>query len=265
MFPREHGATAMLLVPMFSAALLARTWRWTEIAALLAAFSALAVKDPLVTLARQRLVWRTPHEETRRARHWLAAWMAALAICGSVLAATWPPEATAAMGAGALGFSILAVFVNVKNRQRSVPFQIASAAALTSGCLAMSLSATGSVAPWSMRLWGLMALQSATGILVVHARLDARIALRAPASASATYRRASSVLLGAVGCAAAWAAFAGSLWIATGLALILAGYGYDLRRQRDAADLQRPLTSVGRRALAISTAFAVLVTVGLWR
>ena len=66
--PREHGATAMLFMPIVCAAILAREWRWSEVATLTAAFSALAAKDPMVTLARQRFIWKTRHPETAAGR-----------------------------------------------------------------------------------------------------------------------------------------------------------------------------------------------------
>ena len=70
--PREHGATAMLFIPMICAAILARQWRWTELATFTAAFAALAAKDPMVILARQRFVWKQPHPESSVAVRWLA-------------------------------------------------------------------------------------------------------------------------------------------------------------------------------------------------
>ena len=173
----------MLLTPMVCVAILARQWRWTELATLTAAFAALAAKDPLVVLARQHLVWKQPHPETAAAARWFAGWMAILILSGFVLAATWPVKAIVVMGLGVGIFSAAAVAINVKNRQRSTLFQIASAAALTSSSLAISLSATGVIAPWCWWLWLLMAMQAAAGILVVHARLDARIASRGTAPA----------------------------------------------------------------------------------
>src|SRR5438270_5102721 len=88
--PREHGATAMLLIPFCSAAILAREWRWTELAALLAALSTFAAKDPLVVLARQRWVWKQLHPETEAARSWLLGTAPVIATCGVVLAIAWP-------------------------------------------------------------------------------------------------------------------------------------------------------------------------------
>jgi len=262
--PREHGATAMLFTPIVCAAILARTWNWMELAAFAAAFAALAAKDPMVILARQQLVWKTPHAETPVAARWFVAWMLVLATSGLVLLFTWPWKATLALGLGVGVFSILAVLVNVKNRQRSTLFQIASAVALTSSSLATSLSATGAIQNWCWWLWLFLALQAAAGILVVHARLDARIALRNPAKATREFRRKAQVAVAVMGAAAATAGVLHHSFVALALLVAVIGYAYDLHSQRDASDLQRPLTSVGQRALALSSAVSVLLIAGLW-
>ncbi|MGA7829419.1 MAG: YwiC-like family protein [Terracidiphilus sp.] len=193
--PREHGATAMLFTPIVCAALLARQWRFSELATVAAAFAGLAAKDPLVVLARQRFVWKNRRPETTAAAKWFAGWTVILFLSGVVLLLTWPLKAIVAMGLGVAVFSALAVAVNVKNRQRSTMFQIASAAALTSSSLATSLSATGAIGPKCWWLWLLLAMQATAGILVVHARLDTRIALRGTTPASHQFRRAAMVAL----------------------------------------------------------------------
>ncbi|MGA3045812.1 MAG: YwiC-like family protein [Terracidiphilus sp.] len=265
--PREHGATAMLMIPIVCAAVLSRQWHWSELATLTAAFAALSAKDPMVILARQRFVWKQQHPETAAAAKWLAGWSVVLFLSGLVLLKAWPLKATVAMGLGVVIFSTLAIVVNVKNRQRSTPFQIASGIALTSSSLATSLSATGGIAPWCWVLWLLMALQATAGILVVHARLDARIALRQATSTSRQsekFRRAAEFSLVALACAAATTATLGHAWIALALITPILGYSLDLRSQRDAENLQLPLKKVGQRALALSSLFAVLLIVGLW-
>jgi len=262
--PREHGATAMLFTPMVCAAILARTWNWTEIAALTAAFAALAAKDPMVILARQKFVWKTPHAETQGAARWFAGWMMVLAMSGLVLLFTWPFKATLALGLGVGAFSVLAVMVNVKNRQRSTLFQIASAIALSSSSLATSLSATGTIQKWCWWLWLFLALQAAAGILVVHARLDARIGLRNSAKATQEFRRKAQLAVVVLAGAAATAGVLRHSVVAAALLIAVIGYAYDLYCQRDANDLQRPLTSVGQRALALSSVFSILLIAGLW-
>jgi len=254
----------MLLIPIVCTAILARTWRWSELATLTAAFAALAAKDPMVILARQRFVWKQRHSETTAAAQWFAGWMVILILSGLVLVFTWPLVAVVAMGLGVGIFSALAIAVNVKNRQRSTLFQIASALALTSSSLATSLSATGAIAPWCWWLWLLLAMQATAGILVVHARLDARIALRGTTPASEQFRRAAQISLGVLLSAAVTAALLRRSWIATALLVAVMGYSYDLLRQRNPGALQTPLTTVGQRALALSSLFSALLILGFW-
>jgi hypothetical protein len=262
--PREHGATAMLLMPIVSVAILAREWRWAELATLAAAFAALAAKDPLVVLARQRFVWKQRHPETAVAARWLGGWMSLLVISGLVLMAAWPFKALAVMGLGAGIFLALTILVNIKNWQRSTLFQIASAAALTSSSLATCLSATGAIAPWCWWFWLFTMMQATAGILVVHARLDARIAMRGTVVADDRFRRAALVTLGVIASAAVTACALKRGWIALALLLAVAGYGYDLMRQRDASALQLPLKTVGQRALTLSSIFSSLLILGFW-
>jgi len=263
-FPREHGATAMLLAPIVCAAILLRTWRWAELATLTAAFSAMAAKDPLVLLFRQRFVWRQRRPESAAALRWLCAWSLVFLLSALVIITAWPFRALLAMGFGIAAYSALAVFVNVTNRQRSTLFQIASAAALTSTSLATSLSGISAVAPWCWWLWILLALQASAGILAVHARLDARIALRSPSASIAGSRRAAHLAATVLVAAGLGALFLRQSILAGALLLAASGYFYDLRRQRDPAYLQMPLTRVGLRALALSSVYGALLILALW-
>jgi len=258
----------MLLTSIVCTAVLAHTWRWSEVTTLTAAFAALAAKDPMVVLARQRFVWKQWHRETAAAVRWFAGWTVVLILSGLVLVAAWPPKAIMFLGLGVAVFSALAIAVNVKNRQRSTLFQIASAVALTSSSLATSLSATGTIAPWCWWLWLLLALQATVGILVVHARLDARIAarvaLRTTEPAREDFCRAAEISLIVLVCAAVTATILRRGFVALALLVAVVGYGYDLRCQRSTAALQVPLTKVGQRALALSSLFASLLILGLW-
>lgn len=254
----------MLLTPIFGVAILARTWRWSELAVLGAAFAAMSAKDPAVLLLRQRLVWKRRNPDAGAAARWLLGWSIVLLASLLMLLATWPWKAFLAVGTGVAAFAGLAIAVNLKNRQRSTLFQIASAAALTATSVATCISATGTVARWCWWFWALMAMQASAGILVVHARLDARIALRKKTAASQQFRRAALVAIGVMLCAAVAAIPLGHGWIALALVLAAAGYGYDLMRQKDAASLEMPLMTVGQQALLLSTVYAVLLIAGLW-
>ena len=262
--PREHGATAMLLTPIFSVAILARTWRWSELAVLTAAFAALSAKDPAVLLLRQRVVWKHRNLDSSAALQWLSGWCVVLIASVLILLATWPLEAFLAMGAGIAVFGCITMVVNLKNRQRSTLFQIASAAALTSTSLATCISAIGSIASWCWWFWALIAMQASAGILVVHARLDARIALRKAPAAQQQFRHAAQAALGLLLCAAVAVMFLRRFCIALALVLAVGGYTYDLIRQNDSASLQMPLKNVGQQALMLSSLYSALLIAGFW-
>jgi len=254
----------MVITPIVCAAMVAATWQWAEVATLTAAFAALAAKDPLVVLMRQCFVWKQPNAATPVAALWFAVWTVVLALSGVVLLRAWPLSGIVGMAAGMVLLALMAIWVNVKNKQRSTLFQIASSAALTSSSLATCLSATGEIRPWCWWLWVLLAMQATTGILVVHARLDARIALRGKTAASPQYRRAAWIAVVVLGSGAVAMLAKQRMLLGLALALAAAGYGYDLRRQLDAEELQRPLISVGRRALTLATVYALLLVAGLW-
>jgi hypothetical protein len=262
--PREHGATAMLLTPIFSLAILARTWHCSELAVLFAAFAAMAAKDPAVLLIRNQFVWKRRSPDASAALQWLVIWCSILIGSVAVLFVTWPLRLFLAMGVGIAAFGCVTILANVKNRQRSTIFQIASAAALTSTSLATCISATGSIAPWCWWFWFFIALQASAGILVIHARLDARIALRKPIADTHKFRRTAIAALLVLLCAAATALILKQALIALAFVLAIAGYGYDLVRQKNSASLQMPLKTVGLQALMLSTAYSVLLIAGLW-
>jgi hypothetical protein len=263
--PREHGATAMLLTPFVAAAILLRRVYWPELAVLVAIASAFSLKDPLVVLARQGFLWKQEHAETKIARRSVAFRGCIVLVCGAMLLAfsDWRPFAPLAIGGAA--FMALAVGVTVRNNQRAEWFQVASAVALSSTCLAACLAATGGVPAWGWLLWLLCALQSTAGIFVVHARLDARIAARKGAPAASENRRAALVCQIVLVSAAIVFALAARPWIAAALVLAAIGYWAELRRQRKPEFLRMPLQRVGLEALGLTTLYAVLIVVGLWR
>lgn len=263
-FPREHGATAMLLTPFVAAAVLSRTVRWEEGAAAVAVFAAFAMKDPLVVLARQRWVWKQSHLETRAALRWVAAEATGIAVCGLALMATGPLIAYAVLFCGVAAFSALAVWVNVRNRQRVTIFQVASALALTSTSLTAALAATGTIPSWCWQLWLLLAVQAAAGIFTVHARLEARKAGRVESADKTASRRSALVFSALLALSGVAAVAADNYWIGGALLLAAAGYWLDLRRQLRPESLRTPLTTVGMQTLSLSLIYAAMVVVGLW-
>lgn len=138
-----------------AAAVLARVVRWQEAATLAAVVCALAAvvyafaaQDPLVLLARPRWVWKQRRPETPTAVRWIFTELVVIAACGFALLTTGPWAKYLLLFGGAAAFSGLAVWVNVRNLQRSRGFQVASAVALTSTALTAGLAATGSIPRW---------------------------------------------------------------------------------------------------------------------
>ena len=188
-----------------------------------------------------------------------------LAASGAVLmlARDWRPFMPLFAGSGA--FTALAVALTVRNRQRSEWFQVASAVALTSTSLVACLAAEGTIPKWCWLLWLLCAMQATTGIFVVHARLDALVATRKAQAADSQNRRAAFLcdlglfLVGGI------FAFLAQPWIAAALFLAAIAYFAELRRQKNPASLRSSLRRVGLEALGLSTAYALIVVVGVWR
>ena len=263
--PREHGATAMVLTPFFAAAVLLRRVYWTELVALLAIACTFALKDPLVVLARQRFIWKQEHAETNAARQSVVIESLLLLACGMtlMLVRDWRPFMLLFLGAGL--FTILAVTLNVRNRQRSEWFQVASAVALSATCLTACLAAIGGVPGWCWLLWLLCALQATAGIFVVHARLDARIAARKGLSGVSPNRRAAVLCQCVLTLAGVVCAVLARPWIAAALFIAAICYWAELRRQRNPESLQMPLKRVGLQALGVSIAYALMIVAGLWR
>ena len=269
-FPREHGATAMLLTPFVAAAILARTFRWQEVAGLLAIAGAYSIKEPLVTLGRRRIQWeglplRNWPAELRTAALWLLleSIVASASALALLLTGPWLPYAI--IFAVSAAFFAFAFWINLRNRQRNPLFQVASALALTSTSLVAALSATGSFPAWTWLLWALLAAQATGGIFTVHARLDAMAALRKsnPALALPARRTAISVCI-LLFTSAIVALVRQQPALAVALDVITVGYAWDLRRQRDPAALKLPFMKVGQRSLALALVYSVIVLIGLW-
>jgi hypothetical protein len=263
MWPREHGAWPMLLAPFLSALLLARAWHWSVPVALVAVLAAFVLREPLVALGRQRWVWRAEKPESAKARRWLVAELALLAAAGGMLALRWPSGFLLMLGGLAAAMTLLAAWMTARNRQRSASLELASAAGLTSTCLAASLSAIGRVEPWCWLLWALSAAHAAAGIFVVHARLEARIAARAARPEPFRFRRPAYamqllLLAGAAVC------YRSLPVVSAALALSALVHLATLRSLRNPAALETPLTRVGLRAMALSLVYSALLVYGLW-
>ena len=263
LIPREHGAWAMLLLPFASALVLARGAAWETAPAAIAVVGVFLIREPLVALWRQAIVWKERRIEAQAARRCLCWYLAPTAVSAVVLLWRRPLWPTLLIGLAASGLTLASSYLIVHNRQRSLLLQIASAAGLNASALVAWLAVRPQLEATAIWLWALQFAHSAAALLAVHARLEARIAARA-ISDTAEMKRRAVVAQGIVLVAAAACAGAGRF----GLALALASSGgvhlADLARLRRLDFLQVPLRRVGLRELALSVVFSALAVAGLW-
>jgi hypothetical protein len=257
----------MLLQPFLGALIVLRRLSWPVAPALAAVVLVFLVREPLIVLARQKWVWRGAHPETAAAKRYLWIELGLLAVAGALLLTVWPISLLAILGGGAAALTVLAVFMTVKNRQRSLWLQVLSAAGLSVSGLAACLAVAGSIPGWAWWWWGLHGAHFLATILVVHARLEARISARkSPGEFTAAFlalrREAAAVsgilLMGGM-LLAMWHPF-----YAAAVILSEAYHLYDLLTMHTPAALALPMMSVGRRALAVSIGFTLLAIAGAW-
>src|SRR5450631_3637091 len=116
MFPREHGAWSMLLQPVIVASILARTWHSSMLAAVAGVVTVFLIRQPLIVVARQQFVWKSPHPETAIARRWLVGLSVAALVEAGVLVSRWPLNLLGIMAVGAVGMTGLAVWATIRNQ-----------------------------------------------------------------------------------------------------------------------------------------------------
>ncbi len=262
-FPREHGAWAMLLQPFLGALIVYHRLTWTVAPALAAVVLVFLIREPWIILARQRWVWRAPRDETRQAKKILAWELPSLALVAIALGFVWPLWVLAILGGSATALTGLAVSMTIKNRQRAVWFQALSAAGLGSSALAVCFAIDGSVPWWGWWFWALHAAHFLTAILVVHARLDARI--------SAKRQAPFQVPRQALWVQYVWLAAAAALVLlrmpiyAAAIAFSAIAHLVSLRTLRRPEAVAMPMKTVGLRAMTLSIVFTLVLVAGsIW-
>jgi hypothetical protein len=252
--PREHGAWGLLLQPFVCAAILGRRWDWLLVPAVLLILTAFVAREPLVILARQRWVWRDPRPEAGAAWRQLL-WQAPLGLSlFAVCAFRLPLSPLAALGGTAAAMTVLAVWMAVRNRQRSIALQVVSSAGLATTALLGALVAAREIPVWAWQLWGLLSLHGAASILTVQARLDARTGSRRGLRRWAWAFQAGQGLL----------ALLAGIPLGVPVAFSAGANVYELVRLGAAAGLNEPLTRVGFRTLGWSLLHSGLVVAVLW-
>ena len=258
MWPREHGAWSLLLTPFAAALLVAGRVSLVSAAVLCAALGLFLLREPLLVLARQRWVWREEKPESALGRRWVLILVLILAALGVALAAAWGLALMAVMGTGAAALTVVAVWMALRNRQRSVWLQTVSCGGLTFTAVAAARSVSEGFPAWGWVLWGLCWLQGVAGILVVHTRLDAIIA-RKTGRGEAGIRKAAWLAVGLLGGVAVALAAKGALLLAAAPALAAVAHGWE----RAAMNRETKLTVVGLRAMAVSMAYSLTAALAL--
>jgi hypothetical protein len=266
LIPREHGAWAMLLQPFLGALIVFHRLAWPVFPALAAVVLVFLLRDPLTVLARQKWVWRDRRPESARAARYLAVEVVLLAMAGGALLLVWPLWMLAVLAGAAGTLTILAVFMTVRNRHRAVWLQALSAAGLSSSALAACLAISGTVPAWGWWMSGLHAAHFLGGILVVHARLEARIAARKATpvltEAFQHMRNEATAVQALLVAGAVTLAATGGLFYGAALAGSAAFHLLDLFNLHTDRALAMPMRTVGKRALTVSIAFTLLVVAG---
>ena len=228
---------------------------------LLAVLTAFAMREPLLVLARQTLVWRAARPETKAAQLTLVAELPVLAICSIWLWARLPHLPLIVLGLVAAGIPCLAVWMALRNRQRSILLQILSSAALSSTCFLAAMAATGGTPDWAWTLWGILALHSIATIFVVRARLHARAKggevenpYKGPALAFSLFQISLAVT---------------TLWLGRTLLSMPFGFSaiaclWELALLRKGGQEEESIHRVGWRTLTVAVVHAALAVLALW-
>lgn len=259
-FPREHGSWGMLLFPLISAAILAKTWEWMLIPALAAAMAGFLIREPLAILLRQRYVWKQPRPETEAAKRSLRLFVPIFLVSGLALLTAVPFEWIAVLAVIGAGLTAAYLYAALHNLQRSTWLQLAGSFGLTSAC-ALPWFAAGRPVDRTLLLLGLVhAVHSTGGVLTVHARLEAMQAHRG--KTDSRKERTVAWIWQVVQSAVAVSGLGPLLAMSLVIPLIL--HVIDLLRFRGTEFLRVPLKTVGFRELGVSAAVSVLTLLALW-
>lgn len=259
LWPREHGAWAMLLLPFFAALAVARGVRWESLAALVAILGIFLAQEPLLVLLRQRYVWKERRAAADQAvsSFLLTAVPAALAGCVLLWRLPWKP--LAALGVVASVLLLLRIVFTISRKQRFALLQVLEATGLSATALLGYLSARGALDLQALLVWAAFSLHHAAALFVIRARLEAIVSTRSQTGMERRFRVAAwagqvALLVAIVGSAAA-----GSASLALAFAIPFALHTRDLFLLDNPIFLKTPLTRVGWREVAISLAFFAVV------
>jgi len=261
LLPREHGAWGMLLQPFIAGAIVGRATDPLLAPALIAVLTMFVMREPLLILARQRYIWKDRHPETDAAHRTLLYELTMLVACVSLLVSGVPLAILALFGAAAVALTVLAVYMTLKNQQRSVLLQSVSAFALGSSALLAGYLGTRNI--WDQRTWAvwiLLSLHFLTGIFLVHARLDRRA--NKPEAGAMLQR--GFLLIGISLLLAVIAVMMDHPEVVLPLLVSAGIYGVEIYLLTRTDAIKEPLKAVGLRALFASIMHTLVTVISLW-
>jgi hypothetical protein len=248
----------MVLQPFLCAAILGRRWDWLYVPALVLVLTAFIVREPLLVLARQQWIWRERKLESAAARRCLL-WQVPLVVALSLLCLRFlPPAPFLVLAGAAAAVTLLALWMTLHNRQRSLVLQVVSSLGLGATALLAALIGARGLPEWSWLLWALLGVHAIASVLVVRARLEFR------ARAGSGITRWAWAFQIALAAAAAALAFSGNADLAAVIGLSAAVSAFELVRLGSRRHLAEPLTRVGFRTLGTSLAHSAVAIAALW-
>ena len=259
LLPREHGAWGLLLQPFLCSAILGRRWDWLFVPMMVLVLTVFVMREPLLILARQRWVWKDAKPESAIARRhliWQLPLCAALALVCIAFLPVIPLAIFAVVGAA---ITVLATWMVLHNRQRSIALQIVSSIGLAGTGLLAAVVAERSLPDWSWLVSGFLALHAIASILVVRTRLELRAGAKSRIFAGWAW-----VFQGMLGCGAIGLAISGRPTLTAPIGFTIFVSSLELRRLRSSGALSEPLQRVGFRALGASLVHSALCVAVLW-
>ena len=263
LWPREHGAWGMVLLPFLSAWVLARGGGWPVIAALAAVLATFLIREPVLVLLRQRYRWSQPRAETSAARRTLTLLAPVLALSGVILTLSTPIHSLMVLGGLAAIVMTFYLWGAMTNRQRSSWLQAAGAVGLSASAPLAYLAAGRDIDQVALLLWAAHSVHGIASVLVIHARLDAISAHRRGNPNPSTFLACRTAQTGAA-LFAATLAISGFPMLGAATAFPVLVHTLALRRLSDPDFLKIKLQKVGFRELAISVLFSAASVAGLW-
>jgi len=170
--PKEHGAWAILLVPLFIGAAHGGGWNWQVLLFLISSLGIFLGYLPAQTLLRAASSSQREGEDVRMARRWLLVYLSIAAV--SILPVIVLSERWLLLPIGLVGMAIFVLnFFLTRGQGKTIPADLAAVVGLTLTAPAAYYVASGTFAATALVLWLLNILFFGSTVFYVHMRIRA--------------------------------------------------------------------------------------------